>query len=453
MVSQKRDYPNVEAKSLPRQFERRTWCSPDATPICRAGCICAMAKLAVAVLFAFFAASNAASGPSSALRELRLASSQAPSGVVRLGPANYTSYALAGPRDYALLVMFTVSEAKYGCAACGPAAKEFAVAAKSYASAHAVQFNLSAAAAAAQADDRTSIFAVVDFKWNQEAFQSHGFNSVPQLALFQPTTATTKAPRPGTQVTLGEEQVRSPSAAGAFTAESMLRWLPDGAGIAVQRPAGDRRPLVIAATVLLALIGAVATWSPSNLTPWRQTWFWRLASWGVFAIAVSGAIGCVIRASPWYGYSRDGKAQWFSSSSGHHDQFVLEGVAVGALTLAFAGSVVCLVALSKGARVSTFTKAALACVLLAVVVVLGARILALYEMKTSWYRASTLLQSSFWTFWQTAPATARGTWKRAIGPALVKWLNSTSTASNTASSEWVGRLASTCAGWIAASLV
>lgn len=398
---------------------------------------------AAVVIGACVAAAAAAGPPSAALRELCLASSQAASGVVRLGPANYTTYALAGPRDYDLLVMYTVSEAKYGCAACGPAAREFAVAAKSYAAAHGVAFNLSADAAAAQADDRTTVFAVVDFKWNQEAFQSHGFNSVPQLAVFRATAATVKAPRPGTQFTLDEDQVRSPAATGAFTAESMLAWMPGGAGVPVQRPAADRRPLLIAATVALALIGVVVTWTPANLTPWRQTWFWRLASWAVFAVAVSGAIGCVIRASPWYGHTRDGKAQWFSSSGGHHDQFILEGAAVGLLTLAFSGAIVALVALSKGARVSTFTKAALACVLLGVAVVLGARLLALYELKTSWYRATTLLQSSFWTFWQSAPTTARGMWRRSVGPDLVRWLNATA---NAGGSGWVAQAAGAAAG-------
>jgi oligosaccharyltransferase complex subunit gamma len=321
---------------------------------------------------------------------------------VRLTAENYTSTVLEGPRDYTFIVLFTASEARFGCAACGPAAKEMRIAAQSFARAHGVQLAgangsaLSTAShGAASVDDRTVFFGVVDFKFNNEAFVLHGFQNVPHFVLFEPTRAKTAAPGRGERVPIPKERLVS-DLDGSLRAEDILaKLLPPSQIVPVVRPASERYTYALLATVTVAAFGIALFIDPSNVFFFRKGWFWLLASFLTYAISISGAIGCVIKLPPWYGTGAKGEVQLFSGGGGHHDQYVLEGLVIGALNVAAALAAVSLVCTAKSTSMHRFSKVVLAALALGVFVAVYLRILGFYTDKTRWYQPSNLVSEHF----------------------------------------------------------
>lgn len=374
-------------------------------------------------LFAAALACAAASGSALDINKWRQRSAATSSGVVRLTTDNYTSAVLDSPRDYNTIVLFTASEQKFGCVACITLANEFIVAARSYAAAHGVSLlpkpgdNTSDPSAYhPETDDRTTFFGVVDFRYNQEAFGMHGFKSVPYIAVFKANkTRKLEIHDKMQRVVIPAENLHGPTE-GTLDAAAILALVPDET-IAVIRPASERTSWAVVATCIVAIFGALISCDTGNIFFYRRTWFWVAAAFVLYGVSISGAIGCVIKNPPWYGMGKDGKATFFSGSGGH-DQYVLEGLVIGALNVGAAGSAIALVLLARSRTASVFVKVVVGALCFALWIALYLRILGFYQLKTPWYKVESLLSEHSQRSLRIAYVRAGAWWAQTALPAL-----------------------------------
>jgi hypothetical protein len=119
----------------------------------------------------------------------------------------------------------------------------------------------------------------------------------------------------------------------------------------------------------------------------------------MFAVAVSGALYCIIRTPPLYGANAKGKPVVFSS--GGRDQYVLEGAVVGLLNVAAAAGVIGLVTLAKR-RSSDLTNVVVGGLCIALFATMYSRVLIQYMEKTRWYSLSALWPKELTPLWVEA---------------------------------------------------
>lgn len=378
------------------------------------------ASTAAVLLCSWLAASTAAAASKNKRAQLLAETAASSSRVVKLLPSNYTNFVIDSPRDYDIIVLYTASEAKYGCTTCASLARELKIAATSYEAAY-PSGNRSAEAGdsdgASSLPARDVFFGVVDFKNNQDAFAMHGFRSVPHVALHPRTHERGATPAPLQRAEklqnkpIAAEFLQSPTD-GNLPASAIMAMLPAAVRVSVQRPAEERLGIAFVVVAVVAFLGALSAADASNALFFMKTWFWRAVSFAFFAVSVSGAISCVIKGSPWYGSRPNGGVTLFSGGHGHHDQYYAEGAVIGALNVAAALGVIALVSVSKSRHVSAFGKALLGCAAAAVFLVAYARIFGYYQEKTSWYKLDALVPAHMRkTLWD-----AYATWLR--GPAL-----------------------------------
>lgn len=359
---------------------------------------------------------------------LRARSAATHTGVVRLTAANYSDLVLDAPRDYALVVLYTASDPRVGCAVCPAAARSLVTASRSYAAAKGVPLpplpspannhslaTAPAAAYAAASDGRTTFFAVVDFKNGQEAFQVHDLRSVPAVSLW-PATSKRAEYVAGTRVPLVAENSVAVSHDPVSAAD--ILHLLRGETIPLLAPAGDRLGIAVLATAAAALLAAAIAADPANWAFFKRPWFWTLASYAIYALSISGFIGCIIKGTPLYGLNRAGKPEVFAGSSGHNDQYILEGVVMGLLNVGVGAAATCLYLLARSRTASTFVKLVGGALLLAICAAAFMRILTNYQAKTPWYRVSALLPQGLSTAAATAAATITTWAKRSALPWL-----------------------------------
>jgi hypothetical protein len=367
------------------------------------------------------------SGDGDLLGRMRAATATANHGIVRLTFENYTEFTVAKDRTFTMVVLFTAQEPKYGCAVCGMVAREYVTASRSYGSAHSIYYNIAKTDNTsvmpplplrydANADDRLAFFGVVDFRFNQEAFQMHAFTTVPHVVYFPITSAPLFTSSQARQVagvpkvTIPAENMLS-SATTPIAAADILARIGEQMPIPVVRSAMDRLPLSLLLSIVFAVAAAIVSWRPENRFFFVRPWFWTFACFLGYVVSISGFIACIIKGSPWYTTSKDGKPIVFSGGDGHHDQFALEGLVMGGLNLLAGGAVIALISVARSKRASTFEKLVVGVLCLGAFIAVYMRILGYYQDKTKWYRISALFTPDLQRFLSR------------LYPSLSKWLS------------------------------
>lgn len=292
-------------------------------------------------------------------------------GIINLRDANFTKTVLDGPRAYDALVLFTVTGSKYKCTACHAAEDALST----------VQYTLRKASeqGTSALQGRRPIFVFrCGFETCQAPFALYGMRNAPTIS-FMPGSTKRRKFR-DREATLDPQRTISPD--GPHTAEAVLALLQLDEPLQVLKKPEAHILHSLAAAVLMAL---AATWvggDARRLCFWRLPSAWMLGSFLVYAGGVSGLVYCVIRSPALLGADEKGRPQLFSP--GGRDQYVLEGVFVGALTLAAAGAVVMLVRTAKAGR-GDATNTIWGITLIGVVAALFLRLLQFYRLKTAWY--------------------------------------------------------------------
>jgi magnesium transporter 1 len=239
-------------------------------------------------------------------------------------------------------------------------------------------FDIAASRNASGSQHQQVVWAVCDFTECQSTFGLFGMQNAPSIAYFPPTSRRSRwsaasAPLPeGTS--LQPQEPQSPN--------DILRIMQLPASVTIMRPAVEHRALSVLAALMVASFAVWVGGDRRKLRVWQVPAVWRAGSLLLVGVAVSGLVFCIIRQPPMLGMDDKGKPTLFST--GGREQYVAEGLWVGALTLAAAVAVIVLVNTAKQGR-GDITNIVYGLVLSLVAAALLLRLLQLYQFKTSWY--------------------------------------------------------------------
>lgn len=298
---------------------------------------------------------------------------------MKLSDSNFRKVVLDGPRSYGTVVLFTVDSPKYPCPACGQALEH--VRAARYSVEMAASRNSSAA-------PEQLLWTTCNFVKCNSVFATFGMRNAPSIAYFAPNSRREKWTQ--TQAELPAGSFLQPS--DVQTAQRVLDIMGVAESVRLVRPAVEQRGVSVVTAAAVALLALWAGGNGGKLALWKSPAAWRLLCLLTFGLAVSGLVFCIIRAPPLLGV--DGKGKPVLLSTGGREQYLGEGLWVGALTLAAAGMLITLVNVAKRGR-GDLTNLALGVPLLLGAAAILFRLLQLYQIKTSWYSPVSSLPASW----------------------------------------------------------
>lgn len=222
------------------------------------------------------------------------------------------------PRDYAVAVLLTALEARFGCSLCQEFQPEWNLLAKGWNKGD-------------KNGDARLIFGTLDFVNGQKTFQSLMLQTAPVLLLFPPTTGVDAKP--------DGLPLRFDFASGINKAEPVHDWLsrhlPNSPTPRFQRPFNWQK-LIITTVSVLGFISLAAVAGPYVLPILQNRNLWAAISLIAVLLFTSGHMFNHIRKVPYV--SGDGKGGLAYFAGGFQNQFGLETQIVAAMygILAFA---------------------------------------------------------------------------------------------------------------------
>ncbi|KAI0096077.1 OST3/OST6 family protein [Nemania sp. FL0031] len=222
---------------------------------------------------------------------------------LKLADASYKKLTSA-PRDYAVAVLLTALDAKYGCQLCGMFQPEWDILGNSWIKGD-------------KNGESRLILSTLDFSDGRETFMSLGLQTAPVLLLFQPTTGPHAVPTP--------EPLRYDFTSGAPTAEQVRDWLarhlPGRTHPAVYRPINYAR-WVVTIVSLLGVAGVIFKISPYILPVIKSRNVWAGLSLIGILLFTSGHMFNQIRKVPYVAGDGRGGISYFAG--GFQSQYGLE---------------------------------------------------------------------------------------------------------------------------------
>ncbi|TGJ80968.1 hypothetical protein E0Z10_g7792 [Xylaria hypoxylon] len=247
--------------------------------------------------------SFAAKSSSSASRFQTFHTQAVSSSPLKLSDSTYKKLTSA-PRDYAVAVLLTALDAKYGCQLCTAFQPEWEVLSKSWTKGD-------------KKGESRLILSTLDFAEGRDTFMSLGLQTAPVLFLFQPTTGPHAVPNP--------DPLRFDFANGPPSAEQVHDWLarhlPDRPHPAVYRPVNYVRWAVSTVSVL-GVLGVVFKLSPYILPIIQNRNVWAGLSLIGILLFTSGHMYNQIRKVPYV--SGDGRGGISYFAAGFQSQYGLE---------------------------------------------------------------------------------------------------------------------------------
>lgn len=217
----------------------------------------------------------------------------------------------AAPRDYAVTVLLTALDPRFGCQLCRETQPEWDLLAKSWIKGD-------------KAGESRLLYGTLDFLDGKGAFQALQLQTAPVILLFHPTT--------GPNAKIDNQPSRLDFSVGPHSAEQIQAWLsrhlPSGPHPRVVRPINYIRIISIT-TALLGLITFFTVAAPYILPVLQNRNLWAAASLIAILLFTSGHMYNRIRQVPYV--SGDGKGGISYFAPGFQNQFGLETQIVAAI--------------------------------------------------------------------------------------------------------------------------
>jgi hypothetical protein len=293
---------------------------------------------------------------------------------------------------FSSILLFTTDNPQLPCPACAVVEREVAIVRR--------------ALNGSSLDKPVFFFKVRYSAETQQTFGRYAMKSVPLVALrpagWRDFGSETQPHKPvelsSTELAVSDSMGSSGAAASAKPIIEMLyKHAVIPSLVEPLRPASEVRPIVAFFGAVLGVMGALLASMPSLREAWcvKSPWFWFGVAVAVHWVSISGIVFDIIRNPPWYGVNSRGKPSIVGAQE-RSEQFVLEGLFMGALSLAASVCLILLLRAAKRTR-SELTLAITAGILLALFMSLYWRYVQSYEQKTSWYSVKGTIPSKWFT--------------------------------------------------------
>ncbi|CEG46334.1 magnesium transporter protein 1-like [Plasmopara halstedii] len=249
-------------------------------------------------------------------------------GVISFTNEIYGRYALRPDRPYHLVLLFTVSGAKFKCDICKLVLPEFELLGLSYEAAKQIKVDTR--------DGLEIFFGVVDYSANEDVFKRFDYTSAPHIVYVAPDRsfdAGEVMPKKFKVETQNFYNVHSQSS----SADALALFVKQRTGfeIYVQRSKTTLYLFLVLALALAALIAKlVLAHLDLVLAKLRRKQLWMTVSLLFYGLSVSGMVYCIIRKPPPFASDRAGNIQYFHPQG--RQQFIYEGLIVGGYDIAAA---------------------------------------------------------------------------------------------------------------------
>mmetsp|Transcript_3078 Transcript_3078/g.5391 ORF Transcript_3078/g.5391 Transcript_3078/m.5391 type:complete len:436 (+) Transcript_3078:22-1329(+) len=303
-----------------------------------------------------------------------------------LHSGNYTSHVVTSPREFPIAIFFTARSPKYGCTGCPIFEQKFQEVAQSY---MALPENK-------RRGKNEMAFVTVAIDDAMNAFQNNQFTHVPRLYVLPPMPEGARLKEPIDP--LYEFDVNT------FETKKFLQYLKDRHQIVIPGSLKGESWRLVAGAALALLWGLVAhrvTRGPGGGGAraargfLRSPRLWLGVSLACYAFGVSGSVYCVIRNPPKYISQGVNFDRLELVSGGGRDQYVYEGLLVGAAAVAAGLALAAFAAVAVpprgGAKRWLVPRAVAAAVCLAVAIYSAQFLYTLYVKKTRWYSLGNTL--------------------------------------------------------------
>ncbi|KAL2178302.1 uncharacterized protein P884DRAFT_268977 [Thermothelomyces heterothallicus CBS 202.75] len=229
---------------------------------------------------------------------------------IKLGDSSYRELT-ATPRDYAVAVLLTAMESRYGCQMCREFQPEWELLARSWTSGD-------------RKGESRVVFGTLDFGDGRDVFMSLGLQTAPVLFFFPPTTGPHAAASP--------DAVRYDFTGGAQAAEVVHHWLsrhlPDRPHPPIKRPINWMRWISTFVMLSGALTASYVAW-PYVLPIIQSRTVWAAVTLISILLFTSGHMFNHIRNVPYVAGDGRGGISYFAG--GFQNQYGLETQIVAAL--------------------------------------------------------------------------------------------------------------------------
>ncbi|KAF0722649.1 hypothetical protein Ae201684P_004532 [Aphanomyces euteiches] len=306
--------------------------------------------------------------------------SRSENGLISLTSEVYHEFATGTDRPYHLFLLLTAMDEKYKCEICWIAAPEYEILAQSIAT------------SGERAIDGLEIFfGVVDFDTNRQAFSMLGFTTAPQIVHLDPNLSVSNRGDDSlsAKIELPASQVFNIYTQGK-SAESFLSFVRSKTGVQAEIVRSKVIAYItVGGSVLLftLIVYAIATNFQAVLNRIRRKQLWLIISLLFYGLSVSGMVYCIVREPPPYLRERSGQITFFHRQG--RQQYVAEGLIVGALDLTSAGCIIALSQVAVHVRSPILRYAALfAC--LGGFIISYKQMVLLYAYKNPWFPVNLL---------------------------------------------------------------
>jgi len=229
---------------------------------------------------------------------------------LKLDDSSYDKLTKA-PRDYAVIVLLTALETRFGCQLCREFQPEWDLLAKSWTKGD-------------KKGESRLFFGTLDFLDGKNTFQSLMLQTAPVILLFHPTT--------GPNSKVDAQPTRFDFTTGPQSAESIHGWLsrhlPEGPKPPVARPVNYLK-IATVTTAILGLITLVTVAAPYILPLLQNRNLWAAFSLIAVLLFTSGHMFNHIRKVPYV--SGDGKGGISYFAGGFSNQFGMETQIIAAI--------------------------------------------------------------------------------------------------------------------------
>lgn len=311
---------------------------------------------------------------------------------------NFTTFVANRPRNYYAVIMFTALDPRYQCAVCSRARDVYVEVSKFYED----QFDFQS-----EETEKRLAFFVIDVDSGRNTFNDMGLETVPRIFALPPLDID--APK----IKVGDFEVNSQSLLDGPSA--FLEQISGATGVKVVPTQNPWQYILIICAIayLLAYVASAASFKPSEAVFWyRSPKIWVLVSIVCFIVGVSGSIFCVIRSAPLVGRYQ-GRGLTIFAGQGR-DQYLLEGLIIGLLTVGCGVAGAMMVGASKIKSPEPLTKHIGVILALALFVVFSLEIADLYKLKTGWYQVKDTLPPWMWAWMSGSVKKSTGLIKRML---------------------------------------
>ncbi len=309
---------------------------------------------------------------------------------------NFTTFVANRPRNYYAIIMFTALDPRYQCGVCSRARNVYVEASKFYEE----QFSF-----LTEETKKRLAFFVIDVDSGRNTFNDMGLETVPRIFALPPLDID--APK----IKVGDFEVNSQSLLDGSAA--FLEQIGETTGVKVVPTQNPWQYILVICVIayLLAYVASAASFKPSEAVLWyRSPKIWVLVSVACFIVGVSGSIFCVIRSAPLVGRYQ-GRGLTIFAGQGR-DQYLLEGLIVGLLTVGCGIAGMMMIGASKIKSPEPLTRHIGVILALSLFVVLSLEIAELYKLKTGWYQVKDTLPPGMWAWMSGSVKKSTGLVKR-----------------------------------------